>query len=92
MGHSRNQASIGRQSLRPSSADSACSKSIGVFRTIAQLSVVATAGTVKAAISRIVNEKNAALGSNALVTEVDFSVGNSPKLRKADNRKSKLRR
>ena len=41
---------------------------------------------------RIVNENNAALGSNALVTEVDFSVGNSPKLRKADNRKSKLRR
>ena len=41
---------------------------------------------------RIVNENNAALGSNALVTEVDFSVGNSPKLSKADNRKSKLRR
>jgi hypothetical protein len=38
------------------------------------------------------NENNAALGRNALVTDVDFSIGNSPTLSKADKRKSKLGR
>jgi hypothetical protein len=41
---------------------------------------------------RMANENNAALGRNALVTDVDFSIGNSPTLSKADKRKSKLGR
>ena len=41
---------------------------------------------------RMANENNAGLGLNALVTNVDFSTGNSPAPSKADKRKSKLRR
>jgi hypothetical protein len=39
---------------------------------------------------RMANENNAALGRNALVTDVDFSIANSPTLSKADKRKSRL--
>ena len=52
-------------------------------------SVLGSPGTAEV---RMANENNAALGRNALVTNVDFSTGNSPALSKADKRKSKLGR
>jgi hypothetical protein len=52
-------------------------------------SVLGSPGTEEV---RMANENNAALGRNALVTDVDFSVGNSPTRSKADKRESKLGR
>jgi hypothetical protein len=52
-------------------------------------SVLGSPGTEEV---RMANENNAGLGLNALVTNVDFSNGNSPALSKANKRKSKLGR
>ena len=51
-------------------------------------SVLGSPGTAEV---RMANENNAGLGLNALVTNVDFSTGDSPALSKADKEKIKAR-
>ena len=63
-----------------------------VDENVARKVVSSALGSPGTAEVRMANENNAGLGLNALVTNVDFSNGNSPALSKANKRKSKLGR
>ena len=63
-----------------------------VDENVARKVVPSVLGSPGTAEIRMSNENNAGLGLNALVTNVDFSNGNSPALSKANKRKSKLGR